>query len=179
MNKRGDAGGIILFFVILFVLLIIGFMAAMIIGIIDFGSDTITPIIEDLGVIGPTNMSEVAGYTIGQVDVFIQALPWLVGFSYVAALIFSIIFAIGFSYNPHPVFIGFYFMLIILLIFGAIIMSNAYENIYLQENVLSDRLHEQTLMSYMILYAPVIYVAIAFLTGIYLFTRSSIGEGGI
>ena len=179
MNKKGNVEGIIFFFVILFVLLIIGFMIAMIMGIIDFGSDTITPIIEGLGVIGPTNMSEVAGYTIGQVDVFIQATPWLMGFGYVCALIFSIIFAISYSISPHPVYIGFYFMLIILLVFGSIIMSNAYENIYLQDNILSERLHEQTLMSYMILYAPIIYVAIAFITGIYLFTRSSIGEGGI
>lgn len=177
MNKKG-AIGIIMFFVVLFLVLIIGFMAVILMGVIDFGSDTITPVLSNLGVVGNTNLTEVGDYTFQQADNFIQALPWVIGFCYVAMIIFSIVFAISYTYNPHPVFIGFYFMLIILLILGSIILSNAYENIYLQSNELSDRLHEQDLMSYMILYSPMILVLIAFITGIYLFARGSSDEGG-
>lgn len=173
MNKRGNVFGIIIFFVILFLILIVGFIAAMAVGILDFASDTVTPIMEELGMAGETNLSEASEYTFGMADNVVQSLPWLVGFAYVAALIFSIIFAISYTYNPHPAFIGFYFILVILLIFGAIVMSNMYEEIYTGTDEIATRLQEQTLLSYMILHSPFILTLIALITGIYLFTRPS------
>ena len=170
-NKKGNVIGMIMFFVILFLILIVGFIAAMVVGVVDFASDTVTPIMEDLGMAGETNMSEAAGYTFGMVDNVVQGLPWLVGFVYVAALIFSIIFAISYTYNPHPVFIGFYVIMVILLIFGAIVMSNMYEEIYTGTDEIATRLQSQTLTSYMILYSPFILSLIALITGVYLFTR--------
>ena len=178
MNKRGNVIGMIMFFGILLLILIIGFIASISVGVIDIASDEITPIMEDLGVVGATNLSEASEYTFGVVDKGVQSLPWIVGFMYVAALIFSVIFAISYTYNPHPVFIGFYIIMVLLLIFGAIIMSNMYEDIYTSSDDLSDRLHEQTLLSYMILYAPFILSLIALITGIYLFSRPSELGGG-
>jgi len=177
MNKKG-VGGIIIFFVLLFLILIIGFMGAMVIGIVDFASDTITPITQELGMVGETNLSEVAEYTFVPLNGFIQALPWLLGLSYVLALIFSIVFVIAYAYNPNPAFIGFYFVLIILLIFGSIIMSNIYEEIYTGDDEIATRLHEQTLLSFMILHSPKILTIIAFFTGIYLFAGRQNEAGG-
>lgn len=176
MNKRG-IGGIIYFFVILFIILMLGFIAVIAVSVIDFASDTLTPELNTIGVVGTTNLSKVSSYAFGVGNTFIQNLPWLVALSYVAALVFSIVFAISMSYNPHPVFIGFYFLLIILLIFGSIVLSNMYENIYQQDNILSERLNDQPLLSHMILFAPVIFTVIAFVAGIYMFSR--IGEGGL
>ncbi len=178
MNRRGVIG-IILFFSFLFLILILGFIAAMAIGIIDFTSDTITPIMTDLGVVGETNVSEAAEFTFGTVDNIVQALPWLVGMMYVLALISSVIFVISYGQNPHPVYIGFYFSLVILLIFGSIVMSNMYEDFYLNGgDEIGSRLREQTLLSYMILYSPFILALIALLTGIYLFAKPPEGGGG-
>lgn len=173
MNKKG-AIEIIIFFVILFLILIIGFIAAMLTGILSYVGDVITPIAQDLGVVGDTNLSEVAEYTFVPANKVLQALPWLVGFGYVVALIFSIIFAISYNYNPNPIYIGLYIIFIILLIFGSIIMSNMYEDIYKGNDELALRLQEQTLLSYMIIYSPFIFTLIAFITGIYLFA----GKGG-
>ena len=170
MNKKGVIG-IIIFFVLLFLILIIGFIAAMAVGIIDFASDTVTPVLKDLGVVGDTNVSQAAEFTFGVTDKLVQSLPWVVGFLYVAALIFSVLFAISYKESPHPVFIGFYVILIILLIFGSIVMSNMYENIYMGTDEIAVRLQEQILLSYMILYSPAILSLIALLTGIYLFAK--------
>jgi len=177
-DKRGVIG-IIVFFLILFGVLIIGFIGAIIIGVIDFGSDTISPVMRELGVVGDTNISEAADYTFGTLETVNTTLPMLMGFLYVGALIFSIIFAVSYSFNPNPILIGFYFVLIILLIFGSIIMSNMYQDIYTGTDELSTRLQEQTLLSYMILKAPYILAIIALITGIYLFTRGQAEVGGI
>jgi len=176
-DKRGVIG-IIIFFLILMGVLIIGFIAAMALGIIDFASDTISPVMKELGVVGDTNISEAATYTFGTLETVNSTLPMLMGFLYVGALIFSVIFAVSYSFNPNPILIGFYFLLIILLIFASIIMSNMYQDIYSGSDEIATRLREQTLLSYMILHSPYILAVIAFITGIYLFTRSAESGGG-
>jgi len=171
-NKKG-AIGIILFFLALFTILIIGFVATMGLSILDFGSDTITPIMQDIGIVGDTNISEAADHTFGVVDSTIQALPFILGLVYVAALIFSIMFVVGYSQNPNPFYIGLYLALVMLLIFGSIIMSNMYEDIWTGNDEIATRLQSQTLMTYMILYSPFILTMIALLTGIWLFAKPS------
>lgn len=167
-NKRGIMG-IIIFFIILFTILIIGFIGAIVIGVLDFSSDTVTPIMEDLGMVGDTNLSEASSYSFGVVDGFVQAMPWLMAFVYIGALIFSIVFVVSYNTNPNPAFIGVYLGLILLLIFGSIIISNAYEDIYNGTDEIATRLQDNSAMSYMILYSPTILTIIAFITGIYLF----------
>jgi|TARA_Y100000310_G_scaffold90313_1_gene87602 magnesium-transporting ATPase (P-type) len=179
-NKRGFIS-IVMFFGLLFMILIIGFMGAMIFGIIDFASDEITPIMEDLGVVGGANVSEASEFTFGAVDKTINAMSWIIGFAYVLALMFSVVFAISYSFNPNPVYIGLYFMFIVLLIFGAIVVSNMYEDIYTGTDEIAERLQEQTLLSYMLLHSPIILTLIASITGIYIFARreESAGSFGV
>ena len=160
-----------------FTILILGFIAAMVIGVVDFASDTITPVMEEIGMVGEANVSEAATYSVGVIDTFVQSLPWLIAFLYLGALVFSIVFVVSYSHNPNPAFIGVYFALIILLIFGAIIISNAYEDIYTGTDEIATRLQDQTALSYMILYSPFILALIAFIAGIYLFAGRQ-GEGG-
>ena len=178
MKPKGQIS-IIIYFVLLFLILIIGFMAAMIFGIIDYASDTITPIMSDLGIGGETgaNLSYAGEVTFGTLSTILDNVSWLIGIAYVAALIFSIMFALVSSDNPNPFFIGLYFGLMLLLMLGCIIMSNIYEDIYTGTDEIALRLQEQTLLSYMMLHSPVIMVLISMITGIFLFTRQD-GQGG-
>ena len=176
-NKKGQFG-IILFFLILFTILVAAFIGAMAVGIIDFASDTITPNMTDLGVVGDSNLSEYATYTFGTVDTIVQAFPWLLALCYGLALVFSIVFVVGYTYNPHPVFIGFYIAMMLLLIFGSIIMSNMYQDIYDRTDEIATRLQEQTMTSYLILYSPFILTLIAVVAGILLFARTQADAGG-
>ena len=178
MNKKGVIG-IIIFFLVLFTILILGFIAAMAVSVLDIATDELVPLASELGMVENSNVSKAADYTFVPLNTFVQALPWLVGLAYVAALIFSIVFAVSYRFNPSPILMGFYFMLIILLIFFSIIMSNMYEDIYKVNDDIGIRLQEQVLLSYMILYSPLILTIIAFITGIYLFAgpREDVGGG--
>lgn len=169
MNKKGFMG-FVFFFLILFTILIIGFIAVIVVSLVKYTSGVVTPVMEDLGMVGATNMSEVSEMTFGTVDKTINALPWLLAFGYVAMLIFSIIFVVSYSFNPNPVYIGLYFIFVILLIFGAIIMSNMYEDLYnSNDEVIGEGLREQVAMSFMLLHSPLILSIIAFIAGIYIF----------
>jgi len=176
-NKKGVMG-IILFFLLLFTILIVGFIAAISMGVIDFASDTIVPVMTDLGVVGDTNVSEASEYTFGTVDTLVTALPWLIAFAYVAMLIFSIVFIVSWNYNPNPVFIGVYFMFVILLILGSIIMSNMYQDIREGDDIIGASLQSQTAMSFMLLHAPSILTLIVFIVGIYIFVGKENTTGG-
>jgi len=176
-DKRG-VFGIVLFFIVLFSILIYGFVASISVAVIDVASDEVTPILEDIGVVEGTNISQAMENTVGVANGFVQSMPWLLAFGYGLALIFSIVFVASYKINPHPAFMAVYVALILLLIFGSIIISNAYEDIYTGSDDIALRLHENSAMSYMILYSPAILTMIAFIAGIYLFSSGK-EEGGI
>jgi hypothetical protein len=167
-NKKGMFG-ILFFFIILFSILIIGFILVIVTGVLGFASDEITPVMKDIGMAGDINVSESSTIVFGVTDTLIKSAPWVIAFAYVMALIFSIVLVMGYNYNPNPAFIGFYIALILLLIMGSIIISNAYENIYTGTDEIALKLQSQTAMSYLILYSPFIMTLIAFITGIFLF----------
>lgn len=175
-NKKGVIG-IMLFFLALLTILILGFIAAMVWAATDFVSDEVTPIMEDLGVVAGANLSQASENTFGVLDDVIQAFNWVIAMSYVLALVFTLVFILVVGYSPHPAFIAIYFVLMILLIFGCVVMSNMYQDIYTSEDEISSRLQEQTILSYMILYSPIIMVIFAAVGGILMFARRSSAEG--
>jgi len=179
MNKKGFMG-FVFFFLILFTILIIGFIGVILVSVVKYGSGVVTPVMQDIGVVGNANISHASEVTFGVVDKTINALPWLLAFGYVAMLIFSIIFVISYNFNPNPVFIGIYFVFVILLIFGAIVMSNMYEDIYNSgDEIIGAGLQEQTAMSFMMLHSPWILSIIAFIVGIYIFAgKQGENQGG-
>ena len=183
-NKKGiihnkKAGiGIILFFAVLLLVLVGGFVAVISWAVVDIAADELVPIMEELGMAGDSNISEYATYGIGTMNTVVQALPWVIAFGYIMVLIFSLVFIFIVGYNPHPAFIGFYFSLMILLIFGCVIMSNMYQDIYTGTDDIATRLQEQTIMSYLILHSPYIMAMIAIIGGILMFARQSASEGG-
>jgi len=178
-NKRGGIG-IIIFFAVLMGVLVIGFLASMIWSVIDIASDELTPIMKDLGMVENVNVSQAAEYSFGVLDTFVQAIPLLIAFGYVLALIFTLVFVFIVGYSPHPAYIALYIALMILLVFGCVIMSNIYQDIYTGQDELASRLQEQTIMTYMILHSPFIMAIIAIIGGVLMFGMKSINkEGGI
>jgi len=179
MNDKRGVMRIIFFFLILFTIVIVGIVLSITVALFDFASDEITPIMTTLGQAGGANLTEAGVVTFGTLQVVTNALPWVAAFGYVAMLIFSLVFVMSWKINPNPVFLGLYVMFVILLIFGTIILSNTYQDIYQGDNILGTRLTEQTALSYMILYSPFIMTLIAFMVGIYAFAgRQSEFQGG-
>lgn len=169
-DRRGVIG-IVIFFLILFSILIIGVIAAIIISLTTYTSGVVTPVFQELGVIEETNtnLSYVGDVTFGTVDTLVGTLPWLMVFIYVSMLIFSVVFIVSWNYNPNPVYMGIYFLFVILLIFGSILMSNVYQDIYTGNDVLAEGLRNQEALSYLILYSPFILTALSMIVGIYVF----------
>lgn len=167
-SKKG-AIGIILFFSVLIILLVVGFVATIGWAILDYTSDELTPVMEGLGMIDEVNVSEAAEYSFGTLNTFVQAMPWLIAFSYVLCLVFTLVFIFIAGYSPHPAFLASYLSLMILLIFACVVMSNMYQDIYTGSDEIATRLQEQTTMSYMILHSPFIMGLIAVVGGLLMF----------
>jgi len=144
---------------------------------LDIVSDELTPVMEGLGMVGDANVSQAAEYSVGVADTFTQAMPWLIAMSYVLALVFTLVFVFVGGYNPHPAFIAFYIALMLLMILGCVIISNMYQDIYTDDDEISTRLQEQTIMSFMILHSPFIMAVIAIVGGILMFGVQSVNKG--
>lgn len=170
MNKKGNIVIMLMFFIFLFVVLFIGFMMATGSAILNWVFDETVPELTNLGQIGEANMIQIADITIVPLNSLVQQTTWITGVLYVVMLVGSIGFALAFRRAPNKWLIGFYFLLVIMLMLGSIFMSNIYEEFYTGTDDLAIRLQEQTLLSFMIIEAPVIFVVVAFLTGIILFS---------
>lgn len=178
-DKRGIIG-IIFFFLVMFTILAVGFVLAILVGVINIATDTVLPVLdqinnETLGV--GTTYNTAADSALNIVDVTFSSLKWLLVFGYGLALVFSIVFAVSYKQTAHPIFIAVYIGFILLLIFFSIIISNAYEDIHNGNDELAVKLQEQTAMSYLIIYSPAILLLIAFITGLYMFAGTREGMG--
>lgn len=171
-NKRG-AIGIIIFFSIMIIILIIGFGLTLVWSVVDIASDEITPVMEGLGMVGDVNVSQAAEYSFGQADNVVQALPLVIVFMYVMALIFTLVFVVVVGYNPHPAFISLYIGLMFLLILGCIVISNMYQDIISSDDDIGSRLREQSTMTFLLIHSPLINTAIAIIGGLLMFSYRS------
>ena len=176
-NKKG-AIGILIFFAVLIGVLVLGFIATIAWSVIDIASDEITPIMEGLGMVGNANVSEASEYGFGIVDGFVQSVPWLIAIGYILALVFTLVFVFMVGYNPSPAYFAFYISLMLLLVFGCVIMSNMYQDIYTGTDEIATRLQEQTTMSFMILHSPWILALISVIGGVLMFGMKNSGMGG-
>lgn len=169
-NKKANAYLLIIFFVILFVILFLGFIMVIGSSILNWVFDIAVPEVSNLGTVGDANFTSAAKYTITPLNNIIQSLTWLTGVMYVMMLVgtFGIVFII--REKPNRWLIGLYFMLALVLIIGAIFISNIYEDFYDGTDDLALRLKEHVILSHMILYSPTIFTIIVFATGIVLFS---------
>lgn len=174
-NKKGNIYLIIFFFVMLFLILFLGFIMIVGSSIVNWVYDEAMPELTNIGTVENTNFTQYAEVTITPLNNIIQGLPWMMGVLYVLMLIGS--FGIVFVINQSPTsrwLISIYFMFAILLIITAMFISNIYEEFYNGTDDLATRLKEHTLLSYMVLYSPAIFSIIIFISGIIIF--SGIGE---
>lgn len=167
-NKRGQTG-IIIFFVILAIILIAGFVFAIVTGAVVWTSGVISPVFNDLGVVDNINLSQASQNSVGVVNTMVQSAPWIVGFAYLFALLASILFILSYDRSMNPMWMGGYFVFMIFLIILAIILSNAYQDIYQGTDELAVTLQGMTILSYLILYSPHVFTVIMIVAGIFLF----------
>ena len=170
MNKKGNIVLIAAFFVLLIGILFVGFIMVTGSSVINWVFDIAVPELSNMGMVGDTNMTEVAGYTIEPLDNVIQNFTWLTGVLYILMLVASVGFAFVSRMQPEKWLIGFYIACVLIMVMASILVSNIYEEFYDGSDELATRLQEHTLLSWMILYSPMVLTIIAFATGIILFS---------
>jgi len=175
-NKKGQMG-IIIFFGILFVILILGLVIGLVIALTNWTTETITPALEGIGMVENTNVSQAVTDTLGNVNSMVQTLTWMGGVIFVLAIVTCALFVAFAGESTPPIFMGLFFGFLILLIFLSIFVSNAYEDLYNGNDEIASRLQEQTILSYMLLYSPLILTVIAILTGVFIFVKNTGGGG--
>jgi len=170
MNKRGNVMVAVTFITVLFILVFAGFMLVTGSALVNWVFDIAVPEVSNLGMMDSFNATQGAEITITPLNTLIQSFTWLTGVLYFMALVGCLGMAFVIRQNPSQWLIGFYIGLVFILVLGSIFMSNIYEDFYDDAGDYGDRLREHVLLSYMILYSPMIMSIIAFIGGIILFS---------
>jgi len=177
MNKKGNAGAVILISLLTIFVLALGFVFVLTSSTVNFVSDTIVPEISNIGQVGDTNFTDISRITLTPIDNTLNTFNWLIGVGMVISLGLIIGLAYAFRGTANGMSITLFFVLALLMIVVSIILSNAYENFYFGNDFLGERLQDQPISSYLLLYSPMIYILVSFIGAIILF--SGRGEEGI
>jgi len=170
MNKKANFGFILLFFVLIAILLVVSFFIAISIGVIDTVADVVIPEIENIGMVGDSNITQYTQYGTQPVSILINSFTWMGGLAYMIAIIGLFGLAVTYRMTMNRLFIAIFFALAILLIIMSILMSNIYEDIYTGTDEFGTKMKEQTMMSYLILHSPMVFTVVIFISGIVLFS---------
>jgi len=178
-DKKGQSAMSLIVLAGLVVLLLgVGVMMMIGGGITTFTVETINDVTKDLGVIDVggdgANLSEYNDYTIGQLNETVQMFKFGSGVLLLFGLLGIIIFASSIRANPSGSMIGFYLLLVFLILMVSIFMSNVYEDFLDDDGEIGQELQSMTMGSFILLYMPHIITIISFVGGIIIF--SGIGE---
>ena len=161
---------------VLFFILFIGITLAFGTIMVDWTFDEIVPELTGLGMVGSANMTSIAGSTITPINTVVQSFTWLAGVVYVMALIGCLGISFAYRFTGNKWLMGFFILCMLLVVISSIFISNIYEDFYNDGTDLGARLHELPMLSYLILYSPLVMCIIGFVSGIIMFTGEGINE---
>jgi len=171
MNKKAQITRIST--LILGLIMIVGIVAALTIGwgVVKIGADEIVPELLDIGEIMPgVNISERIEIITTPATTIIDNLGLIMGLIYLLGVVGLLSYAYLMRTNVNGWVIALFVVSVLLVIISAIAVSQFYEEFYLDQDELGDILRTASLVSYLIIYSPVILTIVAFIAGIILFT---------
>ncbi len=171
MNKKGQITKIST--IILGLIMIVGVVAALTIswGIVKIGADEIVPALLTIGEVAPgINMSESIAIVTTPITIIIDNLGLIMALIYLLGIVGLLSYAYLMRTNVNGWVIALFIVSVLLVIISAIAVSQFYEEFYLTQDDLGEILRTATLVSYLIIYSPVILTIVAFIAGIILFT---------
>ena len=172
-NKKGDVKGIIIVVAILFLVLFIGLLLAFGGMIVGWVFDEAMPSLTSIGQVGSTNMSSIGESVLNPVNSVVQSFSWFAGVIYILALVGCLGLSFAFRFTGSKWLMGFFIVCMLLLVMASIFISNIYQDFYTGTDDVAVRLQEMTMLSWLLLYSPLIMCLIGFISGIIMFT----GEG--
>lgn len=169
-NKRGNIVAIIVVFLVILLLMAIAVGGAFIVGVFNQFTSSFVPEISGLGQVDNTNFTQISNYALTPVQTIGTSFNWLLGFAYVVALLMVFGLAFSFRFTGNKWLVVFFILLVLALIIVSIIFSNMYEDFYNTNDEIGLGLKAQPLVSYMIIYAPLINTILMILAGVIMFT---------
>jgi len=156
MNKKGQFGGIFSVYTFFFIVAIIlgaGIVLVVSSSVVNLVGDNILPTVKDqvnqsIGEGGARYVTAIEGIN--------DAVPWITGVIYILAIFSILIFAYAYRISGENYLLVLYIVLTIVLILGAILMSNIYQSFMESGGGIGTRLQEMNLLSYLILYSPMV-----------------------
>ncbi|RPJ79786.1 MAG: hypothetical protein EHM20_00340 [Alphaproteobacteria bacterium] len=171
MNKKGQGFNFLLsFFIVIGILLAVSLFISFIGVIIDMFMDEFVPTVQDIGVVGDSNITQYANYGLTPVNNLTQSFTWLGGLIYAVCLILLLGLCVAGRFTMNRWLIGLFFGFALLLILMSIFISNIYEDFYNDTGDIAERLQSQTLLSWLILHSPIVFTVIIFIGGIIMFS---------
>ena len=171
MNKKAQIARIST--IILGLIMVVGIVAAATIswGIIKISSDEIVPELLAIGEVAPgINISESIEMVTTPMTTIIDNLGLIMALIYILGIVGLLSYSYLMRTNVNGWVIALFFVSVLLVIISAIAVSQFYEEFYLDQDELGDVLRTAPLVSYLIIYSPVILTIVAFIAGIILFT---------
>ena len=172
-NKKGNVSSIIWIILILFFVMFLGVILAFGSVIVKWTFDEAMPTLTSIGMVGSTNMSSIGSTVLTPVNNVVQSFTWLAGVVYAMALIGCLGMAFAFRFTGSKWLMGFFICCMLLLVVSSIFISNIYEEFYSDGSDIGTALHNLPMLSYLLLYSPLVMCIIGFVCGIIMFT----GEG--
>ena len=176
-NKKGNILAILLIVGGLFLLMFMGLLLIIGSSVLNFVADTVVPELSGIGMVGGSNVTQAVDITVTPVDTLIQNFTGVAGLVYVFGIIGIFGIAFGFRSSGEKWLIGLFIAMVLILVISSIFISNIYEEFQTGTDDVASRLKEHKLLSYMLLYSPMIISLVSFIAGIILFGGNQEGLG--
>lgn len=174
-NKRGQESNIIILFVVIFILLVLGFCVILLSSIIsDVGGEILPALRVNVGEIGNVNASQVANPILSPFEIFLNSFSWLWGVLFMLGIFLLFGLAVAFRMTSNKWLLGIWFVFTILLILFSILISNVVEDFANSGDSIGAGIQNQTLLYFLLLNSPIIFTIISFVCMIIIFS----GLGG-
>jgi magnesium-transporting ATPase (P-type) len=164
MKKKGQTqlSNVTLFFVAIGAILFIGLLMAISGTVVKIVGDQILPDFKELGGSIP-QAEEGVNTAINPVQSVIGFIPFLTGVLFLLMLVGSLGLAYAYRVVGEKYLMFMFLGLTVLVVLASIIASNVYEDFYNSGSQIGLELQEQALLSFLMLYSPIIITVIAFI----------------
>lgn len=168
---------VILFGLIVIVIIALGIVFAVVGGLVKWTGDSMVPQLKQVGNTPNFNMSEKVDNATRLYSNGSSLIPLMIGFLYMVALIGCIGISYAFKVSGERWLIGVYLGIFLLVLSGSILASNFYQDLYEGTGVIALQLQSMTLLSWLVLYSPIVVTVIMGIGGFFMF--SGLGEEGV
>ena len=175
MNNKGSFNAILIIAISCVLILAFAFASSLFTVVSNQIIQPFTSTFNGLGDnVSGTNFTDITRMTLVPVQASIHSLDYIFGVIYFIAIFLLIGLSVAFKTTDSKWIIPIFIILAIFVLMISIVVSNSYEDLLNGGDIVASGLSEQTLLTYGMVYSPLIMLVTIILSGIIMFT----GKGG-